>query len=319
MNMLDVAILAVVGTLAILGVRRGFMLGALDLVGIGGGVLVAALYYRRVIDPLIERGLPREAAAVVAFAGLNVVTLVAMSLLINVVFRPIRRLPWPFFLRWGDSLFGLIPGLIKGVAVAAVVIMPLAFLQRPLLLSTEIEGSRLAGPLVAGGFDVLSTAVDRYDLDLAEFSVITSRPAEDGITLPFTVTTGLTVDGAAENEILRLVNQERAQAGLAPVTLDPALREVGRAHGEEMFRLGYFAHVSPVSGTPGDRLEAADIAYLASGENLAFAPSIRIAHAGLMNSPSHRANILNPLFTRLGVGVVSAEHRGLMVVQEFAV
>ena len=318
MNAVDIVILTVVGTLAVLGLRRGFLLGALDLVGIAGGLLVAALYYHRLIDPLVARGIPQGTAAIIAFAGLNVAALVAVSFVTNVALRPLRRLPWPWLLRWGDGLFGVVPGVVKGLAIAAVVIIPLAFLQRPLVLSDEIRSSRFGGRLVEVGLDGLYAAVERYDLDLADFAVITARPADDGIQLPFTVTSGLTIDPAAEAELLRLVNAERAQAGLDPVTLDPELAAIGREHSEEMFRLGYFAHTSPVEGDPGARLEAADVLYLVSGENLAFAPTVEIAHAGLMNSPGHRANILNPAFTRLGVGVVRSERRGLMITQEFA-
>lgn len=318
MNAVDIVILTVVGTLAVLGLRRGFLLGAIDLVGIAGGLLVAALYYQRLIDPLVERGLPHGTAAIIAFAGLNVAALAVVSVVTNVALQPIRRLPWPWLLRWGDGLFGVIPGVIKGMAITAVVIIPLAFLQQPLVLSDEIRSSRFGGRLVDVGLDGLYAAVERYDLDLGDFAAITARPAEDGIQLPFTVTDGLTIDLTAEAELLRLVNAERANAGLDPVVLDPALATVGRAHSEEMFRLGYFAHVSPVAGDPSDRLAAADVVYLVSGENLAFAPTVEIAHEGLMNSPGHRANILNPAFTRLGIGVVRSERRGLMISQEFA-
>ncbi len=318
MNAVDLAILVVVGTLAVLGMRRGFLLGALDLVGVAVALIVAALYYRRLIDPLVDRGLGRGTAAIVAFAALNLAAQAVVSLLTGVLFRPIRRLPWPWLLRWGDGVLGVVPGAIKGLAIAAVVVMPLAFVQRPLVLSEEVRASRLADPLVDLGLDALYGAVERYDVDLADFAVITSRPSEDSIRLPFTVAQGLKPDPAAEAAMLELVNAERAAAGLDPVRLDPELTAVGRAHSEEMFRLGYFAHRSPVTGEPGDRLDAAGVRYLASGENLAYAPSVEVAHRGLMNSPGHRANILNPLFTRLGVGIVRSERRGLMVSQEFA-
>ena len=318
MNAVDLAIIVVVGTLTVLGMRRGFLLGALDLIGVAAALVIAALYYRRLIDPLVAWGLGRSAAAIIAFAALNVVAQAAMALVTAVVFRPLRRLPWPWLLRWGDGLLGMVPGAIKGLAIAAVVVMPLAFLQRPLVLSDEVRSSRFADPLVDLGLDALYGAIERYDIDLADFAVITSRPAGDGITLPFTVTRGLTVDEAAESDLVRLVNAERAAAGLGPLAVDAELAAVGRTHSEEMFRLGYFAHDSPVTGGPDDRLDAAEVRYLVSGENLAYAPSVRVAHEGLMNSPGHRANILNPGFTRVGVGVVRSERRGLMVSQEFA-
>ena len=85
-----------------------------------------------------------------------------------------------------------------------------------------------------------------------------------------------------------------------------------------MFRLGYFAHGSPVTGDVGDRLTAAGVTYVAAGENLAYAPSVAVAHSRLMNSPTHYANIMNPNFTRIGIGVVQADSRGLMITQVFA-
>jgi uncharacterized protein YkwD len=85
-----------------------------------------------------------------------------------------------------------------------------------------------------------------------------------------------------------------------------------------MFRLGYFSHTSPVSGSPADRLAHAGVAYAASGENLAYAPSVELAHQGLMASPGHRANILEPAYSRVGIGVQNAGLYGRMFTEEFA-
>jgi uncharacterized membrane protein required for colicin V production len=317
-NIIDIAIVSVVGLLAVLGLRRGFVFGALDLLGVIAALAIAAFNYRQLIDPLTDRGLGRGAAAAVAFVALNVAAQAVVSLVTGVMLRPLRRLPWPWPIKWSDGVLGLVPGAIKGLAIAAIVILPLAFLQRPAVLSDEVRSSRLADPLIAGGLDVLYGAVDRWGVDLADFAAITSRPAEGGIDLPFTVTSGLEPDTRLERAMLDLVNAERAEVGLPAVEVDSELAMVARDHGEEMFRLGYFAHESPVTGEPGDRIVAAGIQAIATGENLAYAPSLRVAHEGLMNSPGHRANILNPAFTRLGIGVVRSENRGLMFVQEFA-
>jgi uncharacterized protein YkwD len=56
---------------------------------------------------------------------------------------------------------------------------------------------------------------------------------------------------------------------------------------------------------------------LSAGENLAYAPSVAIAHEGLMNSPGHRENILRASFNKLGVGVIDAGVNGKMFCQEF--
>src|SRR5206468_3912660 len=105
--------------------------------------------------------------------------------------------------------------------------------------------------------------------------------------------------------------------GLRPLAMDQRLREVARAHSAEMFQLGYFSHNSPVSGSPADRLRRAGLSLAIAGENLAYAPSVEVAHQGLMASPGHRANILEAGYSRVGIGVQSAGLFGRMFTQEF--
>ena len=84
-----------------------------------------------------------------------------------------------------------------------------------------------------------------------------------------------------------------------------------------MFEKGYFSHNSPEGKTPFDRIDTAQIQYKAAGENLAYAPSVEVAHEGLMNSPGHKENILRPEFGTLGVGVIDGGINGKMFCQEF--
>jgi len=317
-NAVDIAILAVVGLSAVLGLRRGFVAGVLDLAGVVVAVALAARYYGRLTGPLTRLGLDRPLAATIAFAGLNLAAVIVAGVIIGLLVRPLLRRSWPPPLRVLDGLLGLIPGAMKGLALAALVLVPLAFLQQPASLSREIRASRYGEPLVSAGLDALYYAADRLNLNLADFATVTQRSEEGTIELPFKVTSGLTTDAAAEEQMLALLNADRAHAGLAPLQLDPALRDVARAHSEEMFELGYFSHVSPVHGDPAQRLAAAGIQYLVAGENLAYAPSVAAAHEGLMASPPHRANILNPSFTRVGIGVIRSPNRGIMVTQDFA-
>ena len=114
-----------------------------------------------------------------------------------------------------------------------------------------------------------------------------------------------------------LVNDERAAVGLARLQWDDRLLPAARQHSEEMFKLKYFAHQSPVSGSPFDRLKTAGITYTRAGENLAYAQSVSVAHRGLMQSQGHRENILRPEFTHMAIGVVSAGPYGRMFTQMF--
>jgi uncharacterized protein YkwD len=104
---------------------------------------------------------------------------------------------------------------------------------------------------------------------------------------------------------------------LRPLAPDPELTEVARQHSTDMFGRGYFAHDTPEGLSPFDRMRAADVRFLAAGEDLALAPTLPVAHTGLMNSPGHRENILRPQFGRVGIGIMDGGMRGLMISQEF--
>lgn len=107
----------------------------------------------------------------------------------------------------------------------------------------------------------------------------------------------------AEQQVLRLLNQDRQRAGLPPLPADERLAAVARAHCQDMVEHHFVAHVSPRTGGPSDRVRRAGIAAAQVSENLAQARSPREAEEGLMGSPGHRGNILDPRVSRVGIGV----------------
>lgn len=98
---------------------------------------------------------------------------------------------------------------------------------------------------------------------------------------------------------------------------DAELTAVARKHSVDMFQKGYFSHVSPDGKGPFDRMRNDGVRFTNAGENIALAPTLDIAHSGLMHSPGHRANILRPEFGRLGIGIVDGGKYGFMISQEF--
>ena len=122
---------------------------------------------------------------------------------------------------------------------------------------------------------------------------------------------------ADEQKMLDLVNQERARAGLQSLTMDMNLVKLARMKGQDMIAGGYFAHNSPTYGSPFDMMKKYGVSYRYAGENLAGAPTVESAHTNLMNSPEHRANILNANYTKVGIGMVSGGPYGKMFVQMF--
>jgi uncharacterized YkwD family protein len=127
------------------------------------------------------------------------------------------------------------------------------------------------------------------------------------------------VEGLNESEkkMLALLNSEREKADLPPLQVDMELVKLARLKCHDMIELNYFAHQSPTYGSPFDMMRNAGIKYRTAGENLAGAPTVERAHTALMNSPGHRANILNASFTHIGIGAVKGGPYGMMFTQMF--
>ncbi len=107
----------------------------------------------------------------------------------------------------------------------------------------------------------------------------------------------------AEALLLKLLNDERRRHDLPPLVADSRLAEVARRHSQDMLDRGYFAHLSPEGAGPADRLRTAGIRTRRSAENLARTPSVAEAHASLMRSPGHAANILTTEMDCVGIGI----------------
>jgi uncharacterized protein YkwD len=113
----------------------------------------------------------------------------------------------------------------------------------------------------------------------------------------------LSGESSAAAQVLSLVNEERAKVGCSPVAANSALTALARNYSEDMAARGFFDHTDPDGRTPWDRAEKAGISNL-GGENIARGQADAAAVMDAwMNSPGHRANILNCDFKTLGVGV----------------
>ncbi|MDQ0751559.1 uncharacterized protein YkwD [Streptomyces africanus] len=113
----------------------------------------------------------------------------------------------------------------------------------------------------------------------------------------------LSEESAAAAQVLKLVNEERAKVGCSAVAANSALTELAQNYSEDMAARGFFDHTDPDGRTPWDRAGKAGISNL-GGENIARGQADAAAVMDAwMNSPGHRANILNCDFKTLGVGV----------------
>ncbi|KUL46895.1 sigma-70 family RNA polymerase sigma factor [Streptomyces regalis] len=109
---------------------------------------------------------------------------------------------------------------------------------------------------------------------------------------------------SAVAQVVALVNKERASAGCGPVTEDPQLNQAAQGHSEDMDVRDFFDHTNPDGADPGQRITAVGYTWSTYGENIAQGQQTpQEVMDSWMNSPGHRANILNCSFKDIGVGI----------------
>ncbi|MDX3667269.1 CAP domain-containing protein [Streptomyces europaeiscabiei] len=119
-------------------------------------------------------------------------------------------------------------------------------------------------------------------------------------------------------EVITLTNAERTAAGLPPLSPDPLLTNAAQAHSADMVARAFYAHTSPDGSEPWHRAAAAGSTRRSIGENIACGQrSAAEVVRGWMDSPGHRANILKPGFTHIGVGFAGGGAAGTYWTQLF--
>ncbi|MBF9254731.1 CvpA family protein [Pontibacter sp. 172403-2] len=316
MNFVDILLLLILLSSVYTGWRRGFILAILDLIRWMGSLFIGFSLYpymvgllRNVVDWNEMWLLP---------TSFFIVTMLASILLHYLVKFILSRLSVSIHARKLNQVLGILPGLLNGAITAAIVALLLYYFPLPENLQANVQNSKLVSRLTSGT-DLIQTALAPV-FEKASEQALTNLAVESGtettIALPYTVENP-TPQPDLEARMLALINQERIGKGLEPLQADTALRTVARQHSTDMFRRGYFSHYSPEGQDAADRIRAAGIRFKTAGENLALAPTLPIAHKGLMNSPGHRANILHKQFTKVGIGVMKGGPGRLMITQEF--
>ncbi len=132
--------------------------------------------------------------------------------------------------------------------------------------------------------------------------------------------TNLAVDSTGwQYDVLDLVNEEREKYGLTPLIWNSDLASAAYLHCKDMADRGYFAHNTPEGLTPFDRLHELGIQYTVAAENIAAGqPDPKSVVDAWMNSPGHRANILNEKVKEIGIAYVRGGTYGIYWAQEFA-
>lgn len=316
MNYVDIILLLVMALAVWGGWRKGFIIGSINLVAWIGSLLTGFFYYQYAGN-FLKNALPNLGVWTlpIAFLSIVVISRVIIGALFNIILRNTSQETHSHGV---NRFLGIFPGLINGIIYTTIIAALLLTVPLMYGITQKAKESSLTKRLAVnvGWLDEkLSPIFD--DAVKKSLSRTTVEPESDEtVKLNFKVK-----DGAArpdlELKMLQLVNQERTKRGLKPLQWDPEILPVARSHSQDMFVRGYFSHYTLEGKDPFDRMKAAGIKYYSAGENLALGPTLSICHEGLMNSPGHKANILNPTYGRVGIGILDGGAYGLMISQEF--
>ena len=179
-------------------------------------------------------------------------------------------------------------------------------LSLALLAAAAMTVPTLAASHTVQRGDTMWKLAVQYQVGTSEIIDANPQIANPNLIYPGNVLTIPETDAsvrACEQEVVRLVNAERAKHGLAALTEDWELSRVARYKSQDMHDNGYFSHTSPTYGSPFDMMKSFGITYNYAGENIAMGySSPEAVMTAWMNSAGHRANILSANFTTLGVG-----------------
>ena len=320
--MLDFILGLYLAGLLVRGWVRGFVRELFDLAGLIVGLAVSFRLSGPVGDFLSEAfGATPEWARIGAGVALFVIVGVVMSIAAGALTK-VMRLPG---LNLANRVFGAGLAVAWGVLLIVLLTTLLRALPMPAAvdetMDTSVVITNLAGPdgIAATAFDRLVgdevlTALGDLEAALGRHRVLLE--GDERVEFAAATEADLEVDDDAARLVFELLNETRASDGVAPLAWSDGLAEVALAHAVEMYTHGYVSHLSPVTGRVDDRVKAAGIRLSTIGENLALAASARAVHDGLVASPGHRANMVNPAFDRVGIAAVKGP-LGVMVVEVF--
>ena len=202
-----------------------------------------------------------------------------------------------------------------GGSILKKLILPIA-LTASLLLPSVAFG---AGTYTVGNGDTLWKVAVKNQVGITELISANSQVKNINMIYPGQ---SLNIPSnhyqSIEQQVVNLVNAERAKAGLKPLKADWELARVARFKSEDMRDNRYFDHNSPIYGTPFQMMKSFGINYRSAGENIAAGQTTaESVMKAWMNSPGHKKNILSPNFTHIGVGYAKGGSYGHYWTQQF--
>lgn len=318
-NYIDLLVLAVLFFWVYDARDRGIFLLAIDLLAFVGSFLLGLFFYGQAAQLFTHYfTLSRAFANALGFVLIYILSHAVIEIFFMNILRRLQMKKVPPF--W-QKLLGLVPATANGLIVVSALLTLAISLPLTGRIKQAIFKSEIGGYLVRRTSMLDRTLDEIFGDAIQESMAFLTVPEKSKASFDL----GLRVEDLElsqapeiEKEMFYLINKERKKAGVGDLESDMQITIAARNHAHDMFTRSYFSHLSPEGEDVADRLEKLGVSFVVAGENLAFAPSLELAHDGLMQSESHRANILAGEFIRVGIGVVDGKTQGKIFVQIFA-
>ena len=315
-NWVDLAILLILIYFASEAWRHGVWVILADFVSFLGALLISLRAYK------FTAGFLRTnfslSHSISNALGFLITAIILEALFGYILGHVLTKLPKKYWQNKWSKFLALLPAVGGGIILIAFILTLIMGLPLKPSIKNDVVDSKIGSYILrqtSGAEKAVNEIFGGVVEDSLTYLIIKPGSKE---SVPLSVERAeLSVDTVSEGEMFKLVNEERRKQGTKELIWNPEIVPVARAHAKDMWERKYFGHYSPEGDDVGDRLDKVDIRYSLAGENLALAPTLSTAHNGLMNSEGHRANILEPKFRRVGIGIIDNGVYGKMFVQVF--
>ena len=315
MNWVDLVIIFTLIFFALEGLRRPLLLEALDLLSFLIAFVFSFSFYNHPASFFVSQfKIPHGLSLVLGFMAVWFLSESLFYLAVKLILPKLGNLKFKKL-----EVLSFIPAFLRGLIFIALILVLIATFPVQPTLKKAVLDSKFGSQILKSAYG-LETPVKNVFGGVSNDSLtfLTIEPkTNEKVDLGFK-TQEINFDETSEKAMFDLVNKERSAREVKILIFDKKLQMVARSHSQDMFERGYFSHFSPEGLTVADRASQAGIDFLVIGENLAYAPSLDLAHKGLMNSAGHRENILSTDYLRIGIGIVDGGVYGKMFTQVFS-
>ncbi|MDO8618555.1 MAG: CvpA family protein [Candidatus Daviesbacteria bacterium] len=316
-NWVDIVIVATIFLFAIDGFGRPFIFETLDFLSFLTAFFLSFIIYPIPAKLFESLNVPYSLSLIIGFIAVWILSEWIFSILVGKFV--VKYLYKTRFFIVKTGMISVIPAVARALIFTALTLVVVATFPIRADIKNAVNDSLFGSQILKRAYGLERPVKNVFGgLSTDTLTFVTVKPAtNENIDLDFKTADFHPIPDT-EDEMINLVNKERISWGFKALEFDRALGDLGRLHSGDMLTQGYFSHFTPEGKDIAKRADKAGIDYTTIGENLAYAPSLELAHSGLMNSPGHRANILSPDFNKIGIGIMDAGTYGLMVTQVFS-